>query len=63
MYKKIKCSERNNNKPRKIMKFTQMVICKHQGGYKKNSTTKSSFTLIMLFEKVNTELLCPKALI
>lgn len=55
--KKIKCSEHNNNKLRKIMKFTLMLICKHQGGLRKNITIKSSFTLIMSFDTLNIELL------
>lgn len=39
------------------MKFTLMLICKHQEGSKKNITIKFSFTLIMLFDKLNMELL------
>ena len=39
------------------MKFTLMLICKHQGGPTKNITIKSSFTLIMPFDKLNIELL------
>lgn len=34
-----------------------MLIFKHQGGPRKNITIKSSFTLIMPFDKLNIELL------
>lgn len=39
------------------MKFTLMLICKHQGGSRKNITIKSRFTLIMPFDKLHIELL------
>lgn len=60
--KKIKRSE-HNNKLRKIMKFTLMLVCKHQGGSRKNITIKSSFTLIMPFDKLNIESLMSNSLI